>query len=116
MANETYNSNISVYALLSNVLTKVATDVLLLTITNTIALKATQTTTDTNLETYGRTELYTTTEIMGLIQSPYTVSAPLLMCINLITGKFSICMSPQYNDSLDAKLKYTTGDVSILLK
>ena len=38
------------------------------------------------------------------------------MGINLITGKFPICMALEYYDSLDAKLSNTTGDVSIAIK
>ena len=83
------------YALLSDVYTKVSTDALLLTIHNNIALKATQSTTCTNFEIYGRTETYTKTVLMWLVQSQYTASAPLLMGINLITGRLSVCMSPE---------------------
>ena len=49
---EAYKSNVYLYALLSNVYTQVATDASLLTINNNIALKATQSTTYTKLETY----------------------------------------------------------------
>ena len=52
---------------------------------------------------------------MGLIQSQYTVVAPLQMGINLMTGKFLIGIAPEYYDSLDAKLNKTVGDVSIAI-
>ena len=104
------------YALLSNVYTKIATDSLLSTINNNITLKANQPTTYTRLETYGKTETYTKTEIMGSIQPQYSVVAPLSMGINLISGKYMICMSPAYYASLDAKLNNTTGDVAIAIR
>ena len=53
---------------------------------------------------------------MGLIQTQYTVVAPLQMCINFTNGKFMICMASEYYDSLDAKLNNTTGDFSIAIK
>ena len=48
---------------------------------------------------------------MVLIQSQYTVVAPLQISINLITGEFLIGIAPEYYDSLDANLNITTGDV-----
>ena len=95
---------------------KVATDALLSTINNNISLKATQVTTYTKSETDGQTETYTRNAIMWLIQSQYTVVAPLQMGINLMTGKFLIGIAPEYYDSLDAKFNNTTGDVSIAIK
>ena len=101
---------------LTSYYTKVPTDGLLLTINNNnIGLKATHSTTYTKLETYGRTETYTTTEVKGLIQSQCTEIASLSMGINLTTGKLMICRSPEYYDSLDAKLNKTVGDVSIAI-
>ena len=91
------------YALVSTVYTTVATDSWLSTINNNITLKANQSTTYTKLESYGKAETYTTTEIMGLIQTQSTVAAPLIMGINLRTGKFAILMAPAYDDSVDAK-------------
>ena len=48
---------------------------------------------------------------MVLIQSQYTVVAPLQTVINLITGEFLFGIVPECYDSLDAKLNNTTGDV-----
>ena len=104
------------YALLSNDYTQVATDSLLLTISNIIALTANQLTTYTNSETYWTTETYTTNEMMELVQTQNTVVAPLQMGVNRTNGIFSIGVAPEYYDTLDAKLNNTTGAVSISIK
>ena len=84
------------YALLSNDYTHVATDSLLLTISNTITLTANQLTTYTKSVTYGKTEAYTSNEMMALVQTQYTVVAPLQMGVNRTTGRFSIGVAPEY--------------------
>ena len=91
------------YAVVSTVYTTVATDSWLSTINNNITLQANQSTTYTKLESCGKAETFTTTEIMWLNQTQYTVAAPLIMGINLRTGKFAILMAPAYDDSVDAK-------------
>ena len=54
LALQTYNSSTSMYDLLFNVYTKVATDALLSTIYNNKSLKAIHLTSYTKFETYGK--------------------------------------------------------------